>query len=194
MNKETLQQLGLNEEQIKGVFAENGKDIKAEQKKAKAELEKVTSERDTYKKDLDSAKETLKGFDGVNVEELKGNVANLTKQLEDKQKEYESNIAQRDFTDKLSNKIKELGGKNVKAISALLDIEALRSSKNQDTDIATAIDAIKKENDYMFGGKEPIDNPVGGTNNGGGSGSSTDDEEASKLRKIMGLPPLKNEK
>lgn len=189
MNKEKLQQLGLTEEQIKAVFAENGLDIKAEQDKAKAELDKATTERDTYKSDLESARETLKGFEGINVEELKGKVTSLTQELDDKKKEYEGKIAERDFNDKLGTKIKELGGLNVKAVSALLDLETLKNSKNQDVDIASAIETVKKENSYMFGVTEPIKNPVGGTNGQGGS-TTTEEEQASNLRKAMGLAPL----
>ena len=42
--------------------------------------------------------------------------------------------------------------KNSKAVKALLDLEALKSSKNQSEDIRTALEKVKSENDYLFEG------------------------------------------
>ncbi|MEG1894679.1 MAG: hypothetical protein RR162_00465 [Oscillospiraceae bacterium] len=56
MKTELLAELGLTEEQIKQVFAENGKDIKAEKDKAIA-LEATIA---TAKQDLNDYREKLK--------------------------------------------------------------------------------------------------------------------------------------
>ena len=62
----------------------------------------------------------------------------------------------------------ESKAKNAKAVRALLDIEAIKASKNQAADIAAALEKVKEENDYLFTSDEPIDNPtiVGGTTAG----------------------------
>ena len=60
----------------------------------------------------------------------------------------------------LLNAIKESKAKNAKAVRALLDIEAIKASKNQAADISAAIQKVKEENDYLFTSEEPIDNPV----------------------------------
>ena len=47
-------------------------------------------------------------------------------------------------------------GKSTKAIRALLDIDTLRSSKNQETDIKAALEALRKDSGYLFDdGKMP---------------------------------------
>ena len=55
MKTEDLQAQGLTEEQIKFVFAENGKDIAVEKKRA----DTAEQDRDTWKKRADTAEETL---------------------------------------------------------------------------------------------------------------------------------------
>ena len=67
MKTEDLKAKGFTDEQIAFVMAENGKDVKREKDKA-----------DTYKSQLDTAKESLKAFDGVDVAELKNKITTLT--------------------------------------------------------------------------------------------------------------------
>ena len=55
MKTEFLKGLGLEQDAIDKIMAENGKDIAAEQ----AKTDKVKSERDNYKTQLDTAKESL---------------------------------------------------------------------------------------------------------------------------------------
>ena len=70
---------------------------------------------------------------------------------------------------------------------ALLDLDTLKGSKNQKDDIKTALEEVKKDNDYLFKSSEPIDNPgPTGPTGGGGAGDSS-----SALRAAMGLPEEK---
>lgn len=82
MKTEELKAQGLTQEQINFVMAENGKDIDKVQKK----LDDMTAERDKEKGRADSAEETLKGFDGVNVDDLKKSIADWRKKAEDAEK------------------------------------------------------------------------------------------------------------
>ena len=69
----------------------------AENYKTVAEFEKVKSrlevERDNYKDSLDTAQNSLKEFEGVDVKELNGKVAQLTADLAKKDTEYQAKIA-----------------------------------------------------------------------------------------------------
>jgi len=167
MKKEDLVALGLSEEQIAEVQRLNGLDIKREQDK----LAQIEADRDKYKGDLEDAQKTLKEFEGVDVEELKTRVATLTADLEAKEQEYQRELAERDFNDLLEKQINSFGAKNVKAVKALLDIDTLKESKNQEADIKAMLETCKEENDYLFGSDEPIKNPVaptGGKDDGKG--------------------------
>ena len=75
----------------------------------------------------------------------------------------ENKIAEMKFGTLIDNAISAAGGKNAKAIRALLDVETLKDSKNQTEDITAAIEACKKDNEYMFGSNEPINNPIAPT-------------------------------
>lgn len=169
MKKEDLVALGLTEEQIAEVQKLNGLDIKREQDK----LTQIEADRDKYKGDLEDAQKTLKEFEDVDVEELKTKITTLTTDLETKEQEYQKELAERDFNDLLDKQINSVGAKNVKAVKALLDIDTLKESKNQEADIKAMLESCKEENDYLFGSDEPIKNPVAPTG-GKGEGEGMD--------------------
>ena len=68
-----------------------------------------------------------------------------------------------EFTAVLDNAIASSGARNAKALKALLDVDALKASKNRSDDIRSAIETAKKENDYLFVSAEPFANPVAPT-------------------------------
>lgn len=180
MKTEFLKELGLNDEQINAIMAENGKDIKREQDK----ISRIEAERDNYRSQLETAQEALKKFEGVDVNQLKGEIEKLQNDLKAKDEQYQKELAERDFNTLLDSHINAFGARNVKAVKALLDIEALKESKNQEADIKAAIEACQKENDYLFGATEPINNPVAPT---GGSLPTGDDAKLAALKAAMGL-------
>ncbi len=185
MKTEDLKALGLEQEVIDKVFALNGKDVEAEKTKAK----KAENERDNYKTQLDTAKEALSKFDGVNVDDLKGQITKLQGDLKAKDEEYAAKEAERTFNETLSGAITAAGGKNAKAITAKLDLDSLKASKNQGEDIKNAIEAIRKSDAYMFGSEEPHKNAVGAT--GGADGKEPSGDEFAAMRALMGLPAKK---
>lgn len=133
--------------------------------KTVAEAEKLRTARDNYKSQLDDATQKLEGFKGVNVEELQGKITALTDDLANQKAAFDKQLADRDFDDMLNTAITGSKAKNVKAVRALLDLEAIKASKNQSADIEAALKKVKEENDYLFTSEEPIDNGqfVGGT-------------------------------
>lgn len=134
--------------------------------KTVAEVEKITVARDNYKSQLETAQNSLKKFEGVDVENLKGEIEKLNADLEKKNTEYQSKIADMEFNSVIDSAISKSGAKNAKAVRALLDLDSLKSSKNQADDIAKALESVKNENGYMFGSDEPFQNPVANTNGG----------------------------
>lgn len=154
-----LEEVGitLTEEQKKSVtksVAENYKTI--------AEVEKKDTEIETLKGKLSTVEESLKKFDGVDPEGLKKQIADLNTSLATKDKEYQQALADRDFNDILKESIVSAKGKNATAITALLDIDSLKASKNQKEDIANALKNLSESDAYLFDtqttqkGKPPI--------------------------------------
>ena len=159
MQRKFLEDLGLEKEIVDKIMSENGSDIE----KTKARLE---AERDNYKEQLETAQNALKEFDGK--------IETLNNDLKNKETEYQSKIADMEFSAVLDSAISSSKARNAKAVKALLDIEALKNSKNQSEDIKTAIEAIKTDNDYLFESNEPINNPVAPTGTGNPSSVSTE--------------------
>ena len=180
MKTEFLKNLGLEQEAIDSIMAEYGKDINAEQEKTKTAL----GERDNYKSQLETATGELEKFAEVKPDEMKATIEKLQNDLKLKDEEYAAKEAERTFLDGLKESIKAAGGRNEKAVMALLDIEELKRSKNQSEDIKKHLESIKESDAYLFGAEEPIMNPVGPT--GGDHGG---DSTLAAMRAVAGLPP-----
>lgn len=181
MKREFLEGLKLEKEVIDQIMAENGKDIEAE----KAKVTAAEADRDKYKEQLDTATTELDKFKEVKPEELQATIQKLQADLKAKDDEYAAKEADRLFRDSVKEAITVAGGRNEKAVMALLDIDSLKNSKNQKDDIKSALEALKKDNDYLFSSEEPIKNPTGPTGGSGGGDAS------SALRAAMGLPEEK---
>lgn len=155
MERKFLEELGLDKEAIDKIMAQHGKDIEAH----KTSAETATKDRDTYKGQLDDVSKKLKAFDGVDIEALRGEVDTLKKDMATKDAEYQGQLADRDFQALITAGITEAKGKNPKAIAALLDMDALKASKNQKEDAAAALKALAESDAYLFG--EPDKTPPG---------------------------------
>ena len=115
----------------------------------------------------------------MDVSGLKQKIEDLRKDMSAKDEEYKKEIADRDFNDVLKEAIASANGKNSKAITALLDVDALKASKNQKDDIAAAIKVLteKEDSKMLFGKPEPREvgksNTIGSFSTGEG-GKATD--------------------
>lgn len=101
MKTDELKAWGLTDEQSEKVMAQYGKDVSKLQK----ENEKLTADRDKEKERADTAEETLKKFDGVDVETMQAELATWQQKAKDAEKEYEEKIRERDIKDKVNEKL-----------------------------------------------------------------------------------------
>ena len=180
MKTEFLKGLGLEQDVVDKIMAENGKDIAAE----KAKTAKAESERDNFKDQLATATESLEKFKDVDPAAMQGEIDKLNQQLKDKDAEYAAKEADRIFSDTIKEAIKTAGGRNERAVMAMLDMDALKASKNQSEDIKKALETVKESDAYLFGSDEPFKNPVGAT----GGGIDIGGDNLSAIRAAMGLP------
>lgn len=159
--------------------------------KTAADYEKQTDKVTNLTEQLNETKEAMKKFEGVDPEDLKNQIADLNQKLTDKDTEYQTKLADRDFQDNVKGVIAKYKGKNEKAIMALLDVDTLKASKNQNEDLEKAVKALTEADDskMLFGEAEAQvtgrGNPIGTFTNGGGG-----DVPTAQMRSIMGLPPL----
>ena len=147
MKREFLQNFKVNEqplpkEIIDEIMAENGRDIEA--------AKKPFADYDSIKEQLQTAKDGLKAFDGVDVAQLQSKVTELQGKLDAKDTEWQGKLADMAFNHALEAAITGAKGKNAKAIRALLDVDTLKGSKNQEADIKAALEGLKKDSGYLF--------------------------------------------
>lgn len=169
MKTEELKELGLSEEQIQKVFALNGKDVNEVKKtltEKEAEIKTLNDAKTAVENSLNETKTQLEALKGEDVEGIKQKLAEAQKALTDQQDAYAREKADREFDTKLNEIIGQKGGKNATAIKALLKIDELKASKNQDADITSAIETLAKEenSNFLFNSAEPIKKPVSNTN------------------------------
>lgn len=117
---------------------------------ADKKISRLEADRDNWKTKTESAEETLKGFDGVDVEKMKQDIEGWKKKAEEAESAYEAKLKQRDFDDLIKTAIAESKGKGEQAVRAYLDLEALMNSKNQKEDIANAIKNLKEGEKTSF--------------------------------------------
>ena len=134
MKREDLRAIeGLTEEQINEIMRLHGQDAATYQ----ANLQSLQAQ-------LTTAQQGLAAFDGVDVNELHGQITNLTNQLAAQAAEYA-------FNDVLRNAAREAGALDeADAITLLPDRATLRDSKNQAEDVKQAFADLKAHKPYLF--------------------------------------------
>lgn len=138
-----------------------------------ADWQKQVDKVKTLENTVTETQEKLKKFDGVDVETLNKQIADLQEDLKKKDADHAAELADRDFNDLLKDSIASVKGKNAKAITALLDLDTLKASKNQKEDIAAALKTLTEAEDskMLFGEPEAENigsgNPIGTVNKGG---------------------------
>ena len=194
------------------IMKEYGLEVPEDKKKnfEKAVLEnyKTVTDYDNQTKKLESAdatiqandtamkelKKQLEGFKDVDVTALNQRITDLEAEKATIKKEYDDKIAERDFEDCTNAVIAKYKGKNAKAIKALLDLDTLKTSKNQNEDLEKAVQALTEAEDskMLFGESEPQNigsgNPIGTVNKMG------DQSGDAAMRAAMGLPPISEQK
>lgn len=134
MKREDLRAIeSLTEEQINEIMRLHGQDAATYQ----ANLQSLQAQ-------LTTAQQGLAAFDGVDVNELHGQITNLTNQLAAQAAEYA-------FNDVLRSAAREAGALDeADAITLLPDRATLRDSKNQAEDVKQAFADLKAHKPYLF--------------------------------------------
>ena len=158
------------------------------------QTEKLTKANDTIKASDTATKDLqtkLDEYKDVDVSALNQRITDLETEKGNIESDYQKKLAERDFNDLIKEGIAAAHGKNVKAITALLDTETLMQSKNQKEDIAAAIKTLTEAEDskMLFGDAIEIagkGNPIGDI---GGGKLTPEEKEEADCRAAMGLPP-----
>lgn len=116
MKTAELTALGISEEVATQILAMNGKDIenaKATVTAAKdKEIATLTTQRDGIQSQLDTATETLKKFEGIDLEQIQTELQTYKTKADDAEKRFTRELTQRDQRDWLTAKLDEYGVKS----------------------------------------------------------------------------------
>lgn len=83
-------------------------------------LTKVEGERDAWKERAETAENTLKSFEGIDPESIKGELATWKKKAADAEKEYNDKIYERDFADALKTALEDVKFSSTSAKKAVM--------------------------------------------------------------------------
>ena len=163
---------GISDEALKWLMDENGADINREKAKAEA----VQKQLDAATGQLAAVQEKLKAFDGVDLDKLRGESDKLRQEIADLKDGWA-------FDSLLDGAIRDAGGRSVRAVRGMLDLDALKASKDRSADIKAAIEGLAKENPWAFapgpagGGGKPstgVTVDTGAEHGAGGSAGEVD--------------------
>nr|DAI02375.1 MAG TPA: minor structural protein [Bacteriophage sp.] len=83
-------------------------------------LAKVETERDAWKERAETAENTLKSFEGIDPESIKGELATWKQKAADAEKEYNDKIYDRDFADALKAALEDVKFSSTSAKKAVM--------------------------------------------------------------------------
>ena len=165
MKRDFLQNFKVNDqplpkEIIDEIMAENGRDIEA--------VKKSFADYDTVKDQLAEAQKTIKGFQdqGADIEAVRKSAKEWEEKYNQAISDHNQKMADMAFDHALESAITGAKGKSVKAIRAMLDVDTLKGSKNQEADIKAALESLKKDSGYLFDDGKVPPPYAGGTGTG----------------------------
>ena len=150
------------------VVDENYKTIAEHEKK----VNRLTDDLAAEKKRADTAVETLKGFEGKDFDAITRERDEWKRKHDENQQKYQQEQEEREYNADLEAAATAAKCRDLKALTAHLDHENLRKSKNRKADMEDAINAQRTERAYLFednGGKPAFTAPTGGGGAGGGN-------------------------
>ena len=146
MKREFLRELGLTDEQIDKIMAENGKDIE----KYKTLAETKEAELKQVKQQLEEANAQIEKFKDMDIESIKAAAEDYKQKYEKAKEEAQREIEQIKFNYAIEKALTNAKARNVKAVKALLDLENLQLADDKILGLDEQLERIKEENDFLF--------------------------------------------
>lgn len=140
----------VTDEQKAAVVAEVGKNYRTstDYERQTRKLESAESERDTFKQQLKDAQETIKGFDGVDVEKLNKDISDWKERATKAEKDAADQILKRDQRDYLKGEFDRLGISSDRTRKSLMeDIMGEDGLKWKDGAFMGLSDYLSRENE-----------------------------------------------
>lgn len=205
ITRETIKEIGVTDDnQITKLLDTFHAEIdplktKADQYDAeKARADQLKQDYDDQTKKINALKEASGDVEKLNatIDQLKADAATKDKEHQKAIDDMQAKLDATEFDKVLDGALTKAGAKRLNAVKAELDLDALRASKNRDTDIAAAVDKLKEaeETAFLFGADDK--KPTGAFVDTSGRASGGNDSEAqtrAAARAVMGLSTPKSD-
>lgn len=155
--------------------AENYKTVAEHEKK----VNRLTDDLAAEKKRADDAVETLKGFEGKDFDAITRERDEWKRKHDENQQKYQREQEEREYNADLEAAATAAKCRDLKALTAHLDHDALKKSRNRKADMEAAINAQRTERGYLFednGGTPRFTDPKSNGGTPGGSPAMTKKE------------------
>lgn len=148
MKKEELQALGLDEEQVAGIFKLNGLDIEDLKSKHNA-LETQLDQAREELKERDTQLENLKANAG-NSEELQARIKELQEDNANKAKEFEEKLHETQFNSELEKALLQANVRDINIARAAFNLDDISLEEGKLKGFDEQLNTIKENHAYLF--------------------------------------------
>lgn len=142
MKREFLKEMGLSDDQIDKIMAENGKDIHAEQDKITAKQSEV----DKLSAQLSDANEQVKAFKDMNVDEIK----TKAKEFEEKFNQAQNELKEARENALMDKVLGALNAHDVDVVKGLIKRDQLVFKDDGIVGLDEQIKALKESKGFLF--------------------------------------------
>lgn len=173
MKTEEITKLGVSEEIAQQIVSMNEAELAAEAKKLtdkEAELTMATER-------ISELTELTKKFDGVDVDKLKADLADITKK-------YSDDVAALKLDNALTAALSDSGAIDRDIVKGLIDKSIVKLEDGKLMGVAEQLDKLKADKAFLFGTADSGAKVDTGVTHG----ESTDTVSDSQARAVMGLP------
>lgn len=168
MKREDLTALGIPDENVDKIMSMNGRDIEKHKTAAETAQGQVT----TLTGQLADRDKQLEDLKKVDAAALQNEITRLQGENTTAKQNYESSLAAMRLDHALDTAIIGAGGKNAKAIKALLPVDKLKLKNDGSVD-GLDLEALKTSDPYLFAAVETKRHGTGGS--GGTDDNPSDD-------------------
>lgn len=184
MKREELRDLGLSDEQVSKVMGTHS----AELNDVRADLQNATSERDQFKKQLDTNNEELTKLrdNAKDNETLQKQLDDLQGKFDQSKQDSENTIKTLKLNNAVDLAVAKSHARNTKAVKALINMDKVKMTDEGLSGLDDQITSLKDSDSYLFEA-QPTDtsNSTHKGNPSGGNGEGDDNRDA--VRAALGL-------
>ena len=153
MERKTLEEMGLEKDQINTIMSDYGKSING----YKEQVETLTAERDSFKSQVDESNKQLDELKGKvkDNDEAQKQIADLQSQLKDSETKAQAELLSVKKNNAINNALRDAHVRDNKAIMPFLDTDAIKYNDDGLTGLKGQIEELQKSKAFLFEQPEP---------------------------------------